>query len=321
MLVDQYVLIAGTSRFQEKRSDWQVAQCLARLGHSVFPVEYNNVPDLLAAINDKQPDIVFNLTQLAHGDRRMDVHLCALFELIGIPYTGAGPRGLMLGRDKAVSKFIAERAGFRVPSFFVVGPGSLDIPRDLGLPIVVKPRFGDASEGVSAASLVFTRRQLVGRIRHLRRAGCDDVICEEYVDGRELFAGVVHDRMVHPKEFLFNRTSRRAPRLATTAFKYDKKYQKRWAIRAELADLSASQFADLERLVHATSVALEVGDYGRFDVRLTPGGDWVFLEANPNPGLGPPDKNWAGTWDSVDYDAMIQAILDSAIARARRRGR
>lgn len=317
LLLEEHSLVPGESEFRRKRSDWQVGECLKRLGHTISLTEYNSVPNLLTTIERAKPDVVFNLTDSASGDRRKDAHICALLELIGIPYTGAGPRGLMLGRDKATSKVIARNAGFTVPRFVVIRPGRLQIPKKLPFPMVVKPRFGDASEGISGAALVTTGRRLADRISYLRRRGCEDIICEEYISGREFFVGVVNDQIVRPREFVFHRESRNAPRLATSSFKYDLEYQRKWGIRTVFPELGKSQLKELATLVHLTSVALEIRDYGRFDLILTPDDKWVFLEANPNPGLAPPKQNWAGTWDSVDYEKMIAGIVGRAISRAK----
>ena len=269
-------------------------------------------------IEKTKPNLVFNLTDVADGDRSKDAHLCAFLELIKVPYTGAGPQGLMLARDKAISKVLAERSGFVVPRFLIVPPGALRIPGQLPFPMVVKPRYGDASEGISSAALVTTGRRLAERIEYLRREGCEDIICEEYIRGREFFVGVVHNRIVHPKEFIFRNGSRGAPRLATASFKFDAGYRKRWGIHAVSPQLSNELLNKLSQLVRRTSVALKIRDYGRFDLKLTPDDEWVFLEANPNTGLAPPGKNWMGTWDGVDYEAMISAILRGAMARHKR---
>ena len=218
----------------------------------------------------------------------------------------------------AISKVLAERSGFVVPRFLIAPPGALRIPGQLPFPMVVKPRYGDASEGISSAALVTTGRRLAERIEYLRREGCEDIICEEYIRGREFFVGVVHDRIVHPKEFIFRNGSRGAPRLATASFKFDAGYRKRWGIHAVSPQLSNELLNKLSQLVRRTSVALKIRDYGRFDLKLTPDDEWVFLEANPNTGLAPPGKNWMGTWDGVDYEAMISAILRGAMARHKR---
>jgi D-alanine-D-alanine ligase len=317
VLLDELSLVPGSVSFLRKGGDWSVAQCLKRLGYRVCPVEYTDVATFLQAMDTIQPDVVFNLTDVANGDRAKDAHVCALCELIGMPYTGTGPRGLVLGRDKAISKLIAERAGFKIPRFVVFGAHSLRLPSDLPFPMVVKPRFGDASEGITGNSLVSSHHQLIDRIKYMRRLGYNRLICEEYIAGREFIVGVLHDQMVRPKEFIVDRKSRGAPRLATQSFKYDVTYRKKWGIHTEYPVLSDAQYAHLKRLIKRASNALETRDYARFDIKLTAKDEWVFLEANPNPGLSPPGiRNWAGAWDSVKYDLMIKSIIERALERA-----
>lgn len=316
ILLEEHSLIPGTTDFKSKRSDWQIYRCLQGLGHQVAVTEYTNVPNLLAAIEQAKPDVVFNLTDAANGDRRKDAHICALLELTGTPYTGVGPRGLMLSRDKATSKIIAGRAGFTVPRFVVVPPGRFRVPTKLPFPMVVKPRFGDASEGISGASLVTTGRRLSERIQYLRLRGCDDIICEEYISGRELFVGVVNNHIVRPKEFVLKRELPGAPRLLTDVFKRNPKYRRKWGVQSVFARLTRKQLDALANVAHLTAVALEIGDYSRFDLILTPNDEWVFLEANPNPGLASPGTNWMGTWDSVNYETMIVEIINRAMSRA-----
>lgn len=316
VLLEEHSLVPGTANLKSKKSDWQVYRCLQELGHQVSVAEYTSVTNLLAAIEQSKPDVVFNLTDAANGDRRKDSHICALLELIGMPYTGVGPRGLMLSRDKATSKILAGRAGFTVPRFVVVPPGRFRVPTKLPFPMVVKPRFGDASEGISGASLVTTGRRLSERIQYLRLKGCEDIICEEYISGRELFVGVVNGHIVRPKEFVLRRELRGAPRLLTNVFKRNRKYRQKWGVQSVYARLTRKQLGALATVAHLTAVALEIGDFSRFDLILTPNDEWVFLEANPNPGLASPGTNWMGTWDSVDYEGMITGIINRALSRA-----
>src|SRR4051794_9973729 len=208
-LVDEDSLIPGTSQFYEGDSDAYVVSCLKDLVKRVVVRSYVNVPGLIDALNEVDPDVVFNLTQKAHGDRQKDSHVCAVLELLGISYTGAGPKSLMLCRDKAISKTIAEREGFVVPKFFVVARGRPSA--SVAFPLVVKPRFEDASDGIVQASLVHTREALLRRIEALRRSGCKEIICEEFLDGREFVVGVAGNRVIRPREFIIGRKTRGAP--------------------------------------------------------------------------------------------------------------
>lgn len=312
-LVDEDALIPGTSRFYEGNSDVYVVNCLRRIVKRTAVRAYTDVPQLLDTLDDIRPDVVFNLTQKAHGDRQKDSHVCAILELLGVPYTGAGPKSLALCRDKAMSKLIAEREGFVVPHFFVVDKGAPQIR--VTFPLVVKPRFEDASEDIFQASLVRTRGALLRRIEALRKRDCTDIICEEFLPGRELVVGVVGNRVVRPREYLVGRKGRGAPVLACTNVKYDDAYRRRWQVTSAFAKLTSDEYARLKRLVLRTFRALDIRDYGRLDVKLMESGEWGFLEANPNPGLAPYGRSFLGAWGGIKYTDLIRAITLGALRR------
>jgi D-alanine-D-alanine ligase len=316
VLVDEGALVPGRTQFVAGLSDRDVVSAVRRLVRHCAVAPFINVSSLLSAIAKSNANVVFNLTQHANGDRRKDGFICAILELEGIPYTGASPSGLTLCRDKVISKHIASRAGFRVPRHFVVDRRRVYIPPDAKYPLVVKPRYGDSSEGISQRSLVYSNKALLERIELLRRQLHWDIICEEFIEGREMAIGVLGDEIVRPREFIAGRRDKGYPRLASERFKYDLSYRRRWRLTTKFAHLRMNLLKNLRRCTLEAAAALEMRDYGRLDIKLTAGGEWVFLEANPNPGLSRKDTTWSGTWDSVNFDQMIAKII--CWARARR---
>ncbi len=317
LLVDEAVWLPRSATLISSFAEAYVERALLRFAGRVVVRPFTGAGGLLRALDDVAPDVVFNMTQLAFESRRMDAHICAVLELRGVAYTGTGPRGLMLCRDKALSKTIAAAAGFAVPETFVVERGP--VRAAAALPLVVKPRFGDASEGIDQASLVRTPEALAQRVEYLRAAGCADIVCEQYVPGREFVIGIVGDRAIlPPAEFIVGRSGPDAPVLACRAFKYDQEYREKWQISMEFAELTAQQSAALAAVALRAHEALGMRDYGRLDVKLTPSGEWVFLEANPNPGLSPFGKTFAGAHGGVAFDALIEEITLLALARAAR---
>src|SRR5689334_21832331 len=147
VLVDPEVLNPGTSRFLKGQGDSPLVNSLRRLVARVAVGPYTDAAGLLKWIEKVKPDVVFNLTEHVEGDRQKDSAICGLLELLELPYTGTGPRGLTLCRDKALSKLIAVQEGFKIPRYFVVEKGAPCLPQGLTFPLVVKPRFDDASVG------------------------------------------------------------------------------------------------------------------------------------------------------------------------------
>jgi D-alanine-D-alanine ligase len=317
VLVDADGVVPGTRRLRAGHGERHLVRALRRLVGSVAVEPFDGIARLGAWLTAARPDLVFNMTEHADGDRGKDVHICAALDLHGVPYTGPGPKGLMLCRDKAVSKLIAARHGFVAPPFLEVDARAPRLPRDLPLPLVVKPRDGDSSEGISQASLVRTREALERRIAWLGRAGYPSVICEAFVAGREMVVGVVGRRLMPPRELVIGTNGGGPPpRLWSSRLKHDRQYRRRWHARIGFARLAPRQLHALREAALATFAALEMRDFGRFDVKLTPDGRWTFLEANPNPALVPNHRSFSGTWAAMNYDAMIAAIVRSALGRA-----
>ena len=72
------------------------------------------------AIDEWKPHIAFNLLEDFHGVPIFDQNVVSYLELLRIPYTGCNPRGLMLARDKALSKKLLAYHRIPVPEFAVV---------------------------------------------------------------------------------------------------------------------------------------------------------------------------------------------------------
>ncbi len=171
VLVDDEVLVAGSNRFVAGAADRYVVEALRTFVRRVVVRGYTGVPDFIKMMDDLKPSLVFNLTEHSGGDRRQDSHICALLDLVKVPYTGTGPHGMMLCRDKVLSKLVAARNGFRVPAFFTAMTGEAHPPNTLPFPLVVKPRFGDGSEGIHQSSLVENRQALLKQIVAAHRSG------------------------------------------------------------------------------------------------------------------------------------------------------
>ena len=315
VLVDDELLLPGKSGFVAGAEDCHVVEVLRTMVNEVVVRSYTSVRSLLGLIDEIRPALVFNLTEHSGGDRTKDSHICAVIDLSGVPYTGTGPSGMMLCRDKALSKLVAAHEGFAAPRFFTVNASDPQLPSVLPLPLVVKPRFGDSSEGIHGTSLVRTRRALLKQIAAVRRTGWNAVICEEYIPGRDIFVSIAARRVTAIREFIVGRDAPNAPRLVSAQFKHDQQYRRHWKIRSDFAQLSAEQRRKLNSLALRTFDALSLRDYGRLDLRLTPTGEWFFLEANPNPALVPLGKTFTGSGFGVSLRKVVTQIIKRAVHR------
>ncbi len=305
-------------RLESRRGHWSwwfdahVIDALRGCGHEVSPVVFGgDLAELLATFRQLAPEVVFNLTEGVQGDRGADAYPTALLELLGLPYTGATPRGRVLAGDKALSKTILRAHGIDVPDFQVMTGWRRGgaVPR---FPVLVKPLNRGGSEGLTPASLVRDAKALRRQVERLRdEHGCP-AICEEYVAGRELSVGLLGDRrprVLQPGEWQFGRG---AP-FITEKLKWDLAYADRVGTTFATASLPpalARRVADVCRRAYRL---LELRDYGSIDLRVTAENRVVLLEANANPGLFP---------GSVRFRQVpFPRLVDGIVRAARRRGR
>jgi D-alanine-D-alanine ligase len=117
------------------------------------------------------------------------------------------------------------------------------------------------------------------------------------------------------RELIIGRKSANKPRLVSYRLKHDKEQRQRWRVRSEFAALTPEQERNVQKLTLRTFAALDLRDYGRLDLRLSEAGDFVFLEANPNPALTPFNRSLAGIWSAIDYENLIRQIALQALQR------
>jgi D-alanine-D-alanine ligase len=268
-----------------------------------------------------KPRLVFNLTECIDGDRSQDAAIAGLLDLLNIPYTGSGPGGLRLARDKALSKHIVADIGVAVPRYFVIPPkGPIRNPR-VPYPLIVKPQFGDGSDEVRVNSLVKNERELVQRVRMLRKRVHAPLICEEFIEGRDLYVALLGNKpdVMPAVELFIGRRGPGAPTFASYKLKNDGAYRSRWRIRWRVAKLPLNLRRDVETASRAIFHALEQRDYGRIDYRLTPDGRLVFLEANANPDLHPHAMGNNQCFAGLVWGDALRRIVDEARARSNRK--
>jgi D-alanine-D-alanine ligase len=304
---------------EDRPTEADVISCLRNLGHEVdtLPV-YDNVLGVVEKIRAYAPDVVFNLCESFFNERSNEPNVPALLELLKVPYTGAGPEALLLCKDKALAKTILVYHHVRVPRFVVSHKRNpLRRLRRFNFPAFVKPLGEESSDGIAKASFARDEGESIERVHFIHeRLGCD-VMIEEYIEGREIYVSVIGKRKLTvfpPRELFFGRMPETEPRFATYKAKWDDAYRANWGIHngpaAPLPPGADKRIDELSRRVYAL---LKIQGLGRVDWRLTPSGEVVFLEANPNPSLAREDDfAQSAVAGGVEYDSLVQRLIDSA---------
>ncbi len=315
---------SGSGRFVPDRGgmEQRVLESLRARYRRVAVVPFG--PDIvatLAELRKLRPGIVLNLTEWVDGDRALDHAISGLLDMMKFRYTGTGPAGMQLCRDKALSKQIAAAAGVDVPCCFTLGRGERIANPGLPFPLIVKPQYGDGSDEIAKASLVRTPRELRARVRDLRSRRKEPVVCEEFIPGRDIYVGIIGNepRVLAPTEMVIGSKKASAPQFATYRLKNDGSYRTKWRVRYRLAALPKPVLRKIADFSRKAFRALHLRDYARLDFRLTPEGRVVFIEANPNPDLTPHTLGRNLCFVGIEYRNLIPRIVETARKRYRRR--
>jgi D-alanine-D-alanine ligase len=309
---------AGYSEQQidEWRTEYDVTTSLRAMGHEVKVLGMgDNLAELRSTVTDWRPDLAFNLLEEFQGIVTYDQYVVALLELMRLPYTGCNPRGMMISRDKALSKQIL--AYHRIPTArFVLLPRHRRYrePRRLKFPLFVKSATEDASLGISQASIVHDGHKLRERVEFIHEQTSSDALVEEYIEGREIYIGVIGNERLTTFplwELNFGTLPDVMAGIATRKVKWDRNYQRKHGIGTgpalDLPEGLAPRIGQLARRIYR---ALCLSGYARIDLRLKPDGSVFVLEANANPNLAlTEDLATSALSSGLGYDALLERIM------------
>jgi D-alanine-D-alanine ligase len=302
---------------EEWRTEYDVTSTLRKLGHDVRCIGVlDSLTELRSEIADWEPDIVFNLLEEFDGIVTYDQHVVAFLELMRQPYTGCNPRGLLLSRDKTLAKQLLAFHRIATPQFAVFRRGArVHVPRKLRFPLFVKSTVEDASLGIAQASVVEDAARLRERIEFVHEQIKSDALVEEYIEGRELYVGVLgNERLTRLPvwEMVFGSMPDSLAAIATRKVKWDKRYQSKYGITTHAAeDLPPAVLTALDRLSRRIYRALGLSGYARMDFRVNAQGQVYVLEANANPNLeAAEDFAESARAAGTSYSELLERLMD-----------
>ncbi len=303
------------------RTEYHVAHGLVGLGHEVHALGVGaELEPIRRAVREFQPHIAFNLLEGFDDIVQWGQNIVAYLELQRIKYTGCNARGLMLAQDKALAKRLLTYHRIRVAEFAVARRRRVfRRPKRLAFPLIVKSLELDASIGISQASVVENEQRLQDRIQFIHESLGTDALVETYVEGRELYVGVLGNQRLHALpiwELDFADMPEAARRIATERLKWSPRYQAKHNIASGPAeDLGEGQQQRIHRLCKRVYDALYLSGYARIDLRLTPAGEIFVMEANPNPQIAS-DEEFAESAreGGIEYGALLQRIVNLGLA-------
>ena len=311
-----------TRTLDKKEVEEEVAEALGKLGHDASLHVLDGSIKGLHALARLDCDLIFNLAESFAGMDTADYCIAAYLELVQKPFTGAGSHGLLFAQDKGVAKKILEFHGIHTPVFARSYRGRLDFSHDLEFPVIVKPAREDGSIGIEFNAVVSSIRELMERIDWLHSNFDSPVLIEEYVEGREMYVGVIgndNPTALPVVELDLSKLPQGTPRIAGAEVKWGKGTRAYRDTKSAVADdLPEETVSQLQTTAVAVYQALELRDYARIDMRLRPDGRVAVIEANPNPWLASKAEfAMAARKAGRTYTELIEEIADMAMARYR----
>jgi D-alanine-D-alanine ligase len=316
---DHLVPPDDTTGVDVREAEWKmehdVIETLREMGHEVRVLGIDdNLGNIRPTASVFAPHIVFNLMEAFAGIPTFDQNVVSYLELLRLPYTGCNPRGLILARDKALSKKLLAFHRIPVPDFMVVRPGQhVRLPKRLCFPLIVKSLLYEASWGISQASVVENADQLTRRAAFIHEKVGTAAIVEQFIDGRELYVGVIGNdrlRVLPPWEMSFAQMPDNRWKIATERVKWSTQYQKTHGIVTGRAALDAATVERLQRIARRAYRALDLNGYARMDLRLDADGRVFLLEANPNPNMAyGEDFSESAEAAGISYERLLERII------------
>lgn len=302
-------LLAGGSSSEREISLFGAAQVLEALDKAKYNItRYDPKTDLVKLVQDA-PDIDVALI-IMHGAQGEDGRIQGLLDLLEIPYQGSGVLGSAVAMNKLTSKHLYLQAMLPTAKYVAAyknaGYPYVDLEKELGLPLVIKPASSGSSVGVT---IVSESRDIEPA---MERAFAEDncVLVEECIKGTEITVGVIGNRelealpvveIVPNPEYLF--------------FDYEAKYKTGATAEicpARISGELAKKAQDLAKQAHRV---LHCESYSRTDMIIC-GDDIVLLETNTIPGMTansllPKAAKAAG----MDFSALLDTLIELAMQK------
>jgi D-alanine-D-alanine ligase len=296
-------------------TEYDVKNALIELGHEVeFVGILDSIDPLLEKISDFKPHCVFNLLEEFNFDSQSDFKIIALLEMMKIKFTGCNSKGLLLARDKALSKKILKHHRIGTPHFFTLPKNKKrKLPKSIKYPVIVKCLFEEASLGIAQASICHSKEKLLERAKYIHEKLDQDAIVEEFIEGKEIYVGIKGDIKLQNLplwELKFENVDQPEKEIYSSRAKWNEKYRKRKGIINQAAELDSTISEKIIKVCKKTYQVLELSGYARIDLRLTENGDIYILEANPNPNIAKDDE-FANSAASIgiNYTDLIKNLL------------
>lgn len=301
----------------------QIAMIKKSLSKKYMSVETlpvnSDIKSAIKKILNYSPDAIFNFVESVEGNTNLESYIAGLFDILGIPYTGNGAIALGNCLIKSRTKQILQSHGIRTPKHFITEVNEIPDKNKFSLrfPVILKLAREDASIGISELSVVQNFDAMLERLNYLYTSFNQEVLIEEYIEGRELNVAILGDKILPISEIRFDGLPDELPKIVTYEAKWspDSTYFKHTTPKCP-TDLDDTLKLKVEKMAHEAFEALECRDYARVDIRLNQRNVPYVIEVNPNPDISP-DTGFvrSAAAAGISYDQLLYTLSKFALKR------
>lgn len=326
--IDNNVASQYAERLSDVYAEWDdeetisaVESAIKKAGHEVIRIEADE--NAFEKLRSERPDIVFNMAE-GFGGASRESHIPAMLEMLNIPYTASDPITIGNCHDKSRCKEILSYYGVPNPGFFITDSNVNGSPK-VKYPAFVKPLHEGSSKGIYNSSVVHDKEQLNREITRIKQDYNQHSIIEDFLEGKEFTVALLGNgenlQVLPIVEINLDCLPKDFPKIYSYEVKwYFDTRENKLDIFTCPAKISEKLKERIETICKNAYNALRIRDWARMDVRCDSNDNPYIIEINPLPGVLPnPDDNScfpkAAREIGLDYDGLIQRVLNSAIER------
>ena len=291
-------MLGGPSAEREVslRSGAGVVKALRSLGHTVVELD-PKTPDWILP-----PDTEVVCLAPLHGTYGEDGTVQRQLAQLGVLYTGCDSEASRIAFDKVLTKQKCIAAGVPTAKFVVVNSEKAPLPKELRLPLVVKPVRQGSSVGL----------QFVERAEDWQNALAEalkfdsEVLVEEKIVGRETTVGIL-DGMALPIVEVCPHNG---------VYDAHSKYTVGATEYFCPADFDMVTTGKIQTAALGAFHAIGGRDFARVDVMVRSNGEPIVLEVNTLPGMTETSLlPKAAAAAGLSYEELCQCMIDLALKR------
>lgn len=311
-----WVIYGGESSEREVslKTGANLLAALLSKGFQAKGVEIKSQKDLLGLFQSYKPDLV---VLGLHGTFGEDGRVQGFLETIGVPYVGSGVLSSALCFNKAVTQSLLKQNGSPVAPFIICEKIKFSFdqllkenPKILNKKSFIKAACQGSTIGVYRYDpKEFPENERKSVFRDLCEKAFqfdDELIIEEWIEGRELTCAVVMDEAYPLVEIRPN----------SKFYDYTSKYtvgQTEYLCPAPL-ELELSQ--KIQAACLKAFKVLRCQDYARIDVMLRDSGEFFILEANTLPGMTATSLvPKAAKAKGLSFEDFVEFLVTQSISR------